>query len=139
MVYFIQAVGANLRVRPTGGQTRGSAPTALWSVVERGEYMARAEVLETAKVGVPHDAQMLRLKRIEGQIRGVQKMIEERRYCVDIITQLQSISAAIAGVQELVLKKHLEHCVTEAMRSGREEDKREKIDEIITILKNFGR
>lgn len=95
--------------------------------------------LVTNKVGVPHDAQMLRLKRIEGQIRGVQKMIEDRRYCVDIITQLQSISAAIAGVQELVLKKHLEHCVAEAMRSGREEDKREKIDEIMTILKNFGR
>ncbi|HHT9132942.1 MAG TPA: metal-sensitive transcriptional regulator [Candidatus Tripitaka californicus] len=92
-----------------------------------------------AKVGVPHDAQTLRLKRIEGQVRGVQKMIEDRRYCVDIITQLQSVSAAIARVQELVLKKHLEHCVVEAMRSGREEDKREKIEEIVTILKNFGR
>ena len=101
--------------------------------------MAKEELVEKIKVGVPHNAQLLRLKRIEGQVRGVQKMIEDRRYCVDIITQLQSISAAIARVQELVLKKHLEHCVTEAMRSGREEDKREKIEEIITILKNFGR
>lgn len=92
-----------------------------------------------AKIGVPHDEQLLRLKRIEGQVRGVQKMIEGRRYCVDVITQLQSITAAIARVQEQVLKKHLEHCVTEAMRSGREEDKREKIEEIIAILKNFGR
>lgn len=101
--------------------------------------MAKTGVLERVKVGVPHDVQLIRLKRIEGQIRGIQKMIEDRRYCVDIITQLQSISAAIASVQELILKKHLEHCVTEAMRSGREEDKREKIDEIITILRNFGR
>ncbi len=101
------------------------------SITSKGE--------DIVKVGVPHDTQLLRLKRIEGQIRGVQKMIENRRYCVDIITQLQSISAAIARVQELILKKHLEHCVTDAIRSGREEDKREKIDEIITILRNFGR
>ncbi|HHT9120728.1 MAG TPA: metal-sensitive transcriptional regulator, partial [Candidatus Hypogeohydataceae bacterium YC41] len=61
------------------------------SITSKGE--------DIVKVGVPHDTQLLRLKRIEGQIRGVQKMIENRRYCVDIITQLQSISAAIARVQ----------------------------------------
>lgn len=93
----------------------------------------------TYKIGVPHDEQLLRLKRIEGQIRGVQKMIEDRRYCVDVITQLQSISAAIASVQEQILKKHLEHCVTEAIRSGKEEAKREKIEEIVEVLRNFGR
>lgn len=93
----------------------------------------------TNKIGVPHDEQLIRLKRIEGQIRGVQKMIEDRRYCVDVITQLQSVSAAIARVQEQVLKKHLEHCVTEAIRSGKEEAKREKIEEIVAVLRNFGR
>lgn len=104
--------------------------------MKKGTYGEEETVV---KIGAPHEAQLIRLKRIEGQIRGVQKMIENRRYCVDIITQLQSISAAIAGVQKLILKKHLEHCVTEAMRSGREDDKREKIEEIITILRNFGR
>ncbi len=98
--------------------------------------MAR-EVL--TKRGTRHTEETIRLRRIEGQVRGVQKMIEDRRYCVDIITQLQSISAAIARVQERILKRHLEHCVTEAIRSGREEDKREKIEEIIDVLRNYGK
>lgn len=91
------------------------------------------------KLGTRHTDEIIRLKRIEGQVRGIQKMIENRRYCVDIITQLQSISAAIARVQERILKRHLEHCVTEAIRSGREEDKREKIEEIIDVLRNYGK
>ncbi len=86
-----------------------------------------------------HEDQLVRLKKIEGQVRGVQKMIEGGRYCVDIITQLQSITAAIAGLQEQILRRHLEHCVTDAMRSGSETEKQEKITEIIGILKNFRR
>ncbi len=91
------------------------------------------------KRGTPHNEEIIRLKRIEGQVRGIQKMIDDRRYCVDIITQLLSISSAIARVQERILKRHIEHCVTQAMRSGREEDKQEKIQEIIDVLKNFGK
>ena len=91
------------------------------------------------KLGTGHTEETMRLRRIEGQVRGIQKMIEDRRYCVDIITQLQSISSAITRVQENILKRHLEHCVTEAIRSGREEDKQEKIEEIIDILKNYGK
>ena len=86
-----------------------------------------------------HEDQLVRLKKIEGQVRGVQKMIEGGRYCVDIITQLQSITAAIAGLQEQILRRHLEHCVTDAMRSGDETEKQEKITEIVGILKNFRR
>lgn len=86
-----------------------------------------------------HEDQISRLKRIEGQVRGIQKMIEDGRYCVDIITQLQSITAAIGGLQEQILRRHLEHCVTGAMRAGSETDKQEKITEIIGILKNFRR
>ncbi len=86
-----------------------------------------------------YEDQLSRLKKIEGQVRGVQKMIEGGRYCVDIITQLQSITAAIAGLQEQILRRHLEHCVTDAMRSGSETEKQEKITEIVGILKNFRR
>ena len=86
-----------------------------------------------------HQDQLSRLKRIEGQVRGVQKMIEDGRYCVDIITQLESITSAIAGLQEHILRRHLEHCVSDAMRSGSKTDKQEKITEIIGILKNFRR
>ncbi len=91
------------------------------------------------KLGTRHTEDIVRLKRIEGQVRGIQKMIDDRRYCVDIITQLQSISSAIARVQERILKRHVEHCVAEAIRSGMEEDKQEKIQEIIDVLKNFGK
>lgn len=86
-----------------------------------------------------HEDQLVRLKKIEGQVRGVHKMIEDGRYCVDIITQLQSITSAIAGLQEQILRRHLEHCVTDAMRSGSNTEKQEKITEIIGILKNFRR
>ena len=72
-------------------------------------------------------------------MRGVHKMIEDGRYCVDIITQLESITSAIAGLQEQILRRHLEHCVTDAMRAGSETNKQEKITEIIGILKNFRR
>ena len=97
-----------------------------------GEIMAKGKYPS-------HEDQLVRLKKIEGQVRGVQKMIEGGRYCVDIITQLQSITAAIAGLQEQILRRHLEHCVTDAMRSGSETEKQEKITEIIGILKNFRR
>ncbi len=90
-------------------------------------------------LGTRHTEDLIRLRRIEGQVRGIQKMIDDRRYCVDIITQLQSISSAIARVQERILKRHIETCVAEAIRSGREEDKQEKIEELIDILRNFGK
>ncbi|MHC4197565.1 MAG: metal-sensitive transcriptional regulator [Planctomycetota bacterium] len=91
------------------------------------------------KRGTKHTEDILRLRRIEGQVRGIQKMIDDRRYCVDIITQLQSISSAIARVQERILKRHIEHCVAEAIRSGRKEDQQEKVEEIIEVLKNYGK
>ena len=91
------------------------------------------------KRGTGHSEEIIRLKRIEGQVRGIQKMIDDRRYCVDIITQLQSISSAVARVQERILKRHIETCVAEAIRSGIEEDKQEKIEEIIEVLRNFGK
>jgi DNA-binding FrmR family transcriptional regulator len=61
---------------------------------------------------------LMRFKRIEGQVRGVQKMVEEDRYCLDILTQVNATRAALESVALLLLADHTEHCVTEAIRSG---------------------
>jgi CsoR family transcriptional regulator, copper-sensing transcriptional repressor len=77
------------------------------------------------------DAILTRLRRIEGQVRGVQKMVEEGRYCVDIVTQLQAISAAADKVAEQVLEGHIRGCVTDAIREQRGD---EAITELMTVL-----
>jgi CsoR family transcriptional regulator, copper-sensing transcriptional repressor len=59
-----------------------------------------------------------RLKRIEGQIRGLQKMVEEDRYCIDVLTQVNAARAALEGVALMLLRDHTEHCVSEAVRAG---------------------
>ena len=77
------------------------------------------------------DALLMRLRRMEGQVRGVQKMIEEGRYCVDIVTQLQAISAAANRVSEQVLEGHIRGCVSDAIREQRGD---EAITELMTVL-----
>jgi len=72
-----------------------------------------------------------------GQIRGVQKMIEEKRYCVDILTQLASIVGAIKSVEENILERHLKGCVYQSFIKGSKEDKARKVDEVIDFLKKF--
>ncbi len=84
-----------------------------------------------------HEGQLVSLKRIEGQVRGIQKMIEEKRYCVDILTQLHSIVGAVSRVEDEILKKHLEGCVVRSMKSGSEIEKREKIEEIVSLVRKF--
>lgn len=64
-----------------------------------------------------------RLKRIEGQVRGIQRMVDEDRYCIDVLTQVNSIKAAIDKVALLLLQDHVEHCVADAVRKGRGEAK----------------
>ncbi|MHB8054879.1 MAG: metal-sensitive transcriptional regulator [Candidatus Aminicenantales bacterium] len=86
-----------------------------------------------------HTDESARLSRIEGQVRGVRKMIEERRYCVDILTQLSSISAALARVEERILERHLRSCVHDSMAGKPKADQGEKIEEIIGLLARFRR
>jgi DNA-binding FrmR family transcriptional regulator len=86
-----------------------------------------------------HEAELVRLRRIEGQIRGIQKMIEEKRYCVDILTQISSIVGAIKGVEENILERHLKGCVNQSFTEGSKEDKTKKVDEVIGVLKKFRR
>ncbi len=75
-----------------------------------------------------------RLSRIEGQVRGLSRMVEEDRYCIDIITQLSAVRAALRRVEEEVLKDHVGHCVEHAIRSGDAEDQRRKVAELMEVI-----
>ena len=75
-----------------------------------------------------------RLKRIEGQVRGIARMIDEDRYCIDILTQIRSIQAALRGVEAKILKDHVEHCVEGAIASGDGDEQRRKVQELLNVL-----
>jgi len=75
-----------------------------------------------------------RLKRAEGQIRGIAKMVEEDRYCIDVITQLQAVKSALLRIEDQILKDHVSHCVAHAMRSGDRREQKKKIDELIAVM-----
>ncbi|UCE22959.1 MAG: metal-sensitive transcriptional regulator [Candidatus Aminicenantes bacterium] len=84
-----------------------------------------------------HMDEFVPLKRIEGQIRGIQKMIEEKRYCIDILIQLSSVVGAIRRVEQNILNRHLRGCVRESFNKGNKEDRASKIDEVIDVLQKF--
>ena len=77
-----------------------------------------------------------RLSRIEGQVRGISRMVEDDRYCVDLLTQLQAVRAALHRVETEVLRDHLDHCVMGAMTG---EDRKAKAGELIELLARAGR
>lgn len=83
-----------------------------------------------------HDRRPLtnRLKRIEGQVRGVAKMIEEDRYCLDVLTQLRAIRSALVRVETSLLQEHLTHCIEDAIVSGNAAEQRKKAAELIELL-----
>lgn len=78
-----------------------------------------------------------RLRKIEGQVRGVQKMIQEGRYCVDVLQLLNSIQGAIEKVENNILRRHLEGCVSHAVRSGSTKERNEKFNEILDLISKF--
>ena len=82
------------------------------------------------------DALLARLKRIEGQARGVQRMVQEGRYCIDIVQQLNALSAAVSEVTLLVLQDHIEGCVSDAIREGSGE---QHIRELMAVLRRVAR
>ena len=86
-----------------------------------------------------HRDQLGRLRRIEGQVRGLLAMVEDERYCIDLLTQLRAIQAALRKVEEQVLRTHVEHCVAAAVKSGRPAEQRKKIDELLDVVGRFGR
>lgn len=79
-----------------------------------------------------------RLRRIEGQVRGVIGMVEDDRYCMDIMTQIQAIKAALKRVEGEILKNHTAHCVEEAIRDGSPTAQRKKFAELVDLLGKYG-
>ena len=75
-----------------------------------------------------------RLNRIEGQVRGLSRMVEEGRYCIDVVTQISAVRAALRRAEEEILRDHVSHCVEHAIASGDKKDQRRKITEIIDVL-----
>ena len=86
-----------------------------------------------------HLEEVVPLKRIEGQLRGIQKMIEEKRYCIDILTQISSVEGALKRVEKNILNRHLRGCVHESFSKGNKEDREKKVEEIIEVLQKFGK
>lgn len=82
-----------------------------------------------------HDPKLItRLSRIEGQVRGISRMVTEGRYCMDILTQLQAVRAALTKVETAMLQEHLGKCVEGAISSGDPEEQRAKINELVQLL-----
>ncbi len=79
-------------------------------------------------------SRLKRLRRIEGQVRGLARMVEEDRYCIDIITQISAVRAALRRVEEDILRDHISHCVEHAIVSGNADEQREKIAELMDVL-----
>jgi DNA-binding FrmR family transcriptional regulator len=80
-----------------------------------------------------------RLSRIEGQVRGIARMVDEDRYCIDVLTQLQAARAALAKVETEMLKAHLGHCIEAAIIGGDAADQRQKAGELIQLLERSAR
>jgi DNA-binding FrmR family transcriptional regulator len=79
-------------------------------------------------------AALTRLRRIEGQVRGLQKMVEEERYCADVLTQISSVHEALRGVARILFRNHLEHCAASAIRSGQPEQTGAMYDELVELM-----
>ena len=75
-----------------------------------------------------------RLARIEGQVRGIANMIEDDRYCIDVVRQLQATKAALAGVEKLILDDHINTCVASALSGNDLTERREKVEELVAVL-----
>jgi len=75
-----------------------------------------------------------RLKRIEGQVRGIARMVEDDRYCIDVLTQIRAVRAALGKVEGELLKGHLDHCIESAIVSGDAAEQRRKAAELIELL-----
>lgn len=84
-------------------------------------------------------ARLNRLHRIEGQVRGIAKMVEEDRYCMDILYQMQAVKSALAKVESQILKDHAACCVSEAIATGDPAEQREKFDELVDLFEKMKR
>jgi CsoR family transcriptional regulator, copper-sensing transcriptional repressor len=85
------------------------------------------------------DALVKRLHRIEGQVRGIEKMVEDDRYCIDVLTQIAAVNTALESLAFKVLDDHVRHCVAGALASGDTDDAHEKTEELLAAVHRFSR
>ncbi len=91
--------------------------------------------MKTAEQVTTHEETLNRLSRIAGQVQGIRKMVEEQKYCIDIVTQIQASRSALRSVEMQILKKHMHHCVSDAFSTGSPKDADEKLDELLRVMK----
>jgi DNA-binding FrmR family transcriptional regulator len=89
--------------------------------------------------GYEKDALKKRLHRIEGQVRGIERMVDEDRYCIDILTQVSAVKTALESLGLEILEDHVTHCVRDALASGDVETAREKSEELLAAVERFAR
>ncbi len=111
--------------------------TALKAASIEDHAMCGISTGEHKAVGVDEEikaSNLRRLSRIEGQLRGIQRMVEDDRYCADILTQISSAQEALRAVARALMRNHLSHCATHAIRNGSEEDRQAMYDELLDII-----
>lgn len=91
--------------------------------------------MKTKPHATTHEENLPRIRRIAGQVQGVQRMIEEKKYCIDIVTQIQAARSALRAVELRILQKHMSHCVQDAFTSGSPREAGEKMDELLRVMK----
>ena len=91
--------------------------------------------MKTKPHATTHEETLHRLRRIAGQVQGIQRMIDERKYCIDILTQIQAARSALRAVELQILKKHVDHCVRDAFASGSPAAADQKMDELLRVMK----
>jgi DNA-binding FrmR family transcriptional regulator len=85
------------------------------------------------------DALVKRLHRIEGQVRGIERMVEDDRYCIDVLTQISAVNTALESLAVKILDEHVRHCVAGALSSGDEDDAHAKTEELLEAVRRFAR
>jgi CsoR family transcriptional regulator, copper-sensing transcriptional repressor len=101
--------------------------------------MSTTETEHTYGYAKDKDALVRRLHRIEGQVRGIERMLEEDRYCIDVLTQIAAVNTALESLAFKILDEHVRHCVAGALSSGDEEDARMKTEELLEAVRRFAR
>ena len=91
------------------------------------------------KHGYDKDALVKRLHRVEGQVRGLERMVEEDRYCIDVLTQISAVTTALESVALRILDDHVQHCVADALASGDQSAAQEKSRELLDAVQRFAR
>ena len=91
--------------------------------------------MKKCKAHADHRDEIPRINRIEGQVRGIKKMVDEQKYCLEILTQIKAARSALKSLELIVLENHIGHCLVNAAKSGSEKEINEKINEVMELLK----